>query len=244
MKETTEYLRHDFTAGELTALAHEMALNLERKDEAERRKSQVAKQMAGEIEALEITVRRARHLYAQGYEYRNIACTVEMDCPIAGHKSLRRNDTGEVVKVSLMTADDRQGVLALEEEQAGETLAEQSAGEGEADPDEPGTTVDYDQDPVLNALEDARLAQQPRWVRLTELRTLLADAKGRKRSALEAELNEMEVSYENAWDDLARDLEHWMSDDVAQQCQGLRNAIETEAPAAAEPAPEPEPAHA
>ena len=51
-----------------------------------------------------------------GYDFRNIACEVHFDIPASGQKTIYRTDTDEVVEVRFMTDDEKQRLLALEQE--------------------------------------------------------------------------------------------------------------------------------
>jgi hypothetical protein len=58
-------------------------------------------------------------------EYRDVDCTIVMDSPAIGQKTIIRNDTGEEVKVELMTDEDKQ--LALDLQNLADAADEQGA---------------------------------------------------------------------------------------------------------------------
>lgn len=73
-----------------------------------------ATQFKAKIAAAEAEASGLSHAISSGYEYRRVDCTVHMDTPSVGRKTIIRDDTGQQVEVEDMTADEMQGSLDLE----------------------------------------------------------------------------------------------------------------------------------
>lgn len=104
----TEYLQYQFTDAELLDLAREQSRILQEKASLERKKSEVAKTLAGEIEGKAGTIDALSEKIRNGYEWRDIECVLYFDQPTPGMAMLIRTDTGEVVKTRRMTAGELQ----------------------------------------------------------------------------------------------------------------------------------------
>lgn len=74
----------------------------------------VADEWKAKISSEENHVNSVANKVGSGYEYRDIECTVTYDDPVAGDKTQRRNDTGEIVKIMPMDESEKQEELPLE----------------------------------------------------------------------------------------------------------------------------------
>lgn len=110
-----EYLKCELTDAETADAARELAKANARRAAIEQQKKEVDSQLKGEIEAQNTVIQRLATLINTGHEFRNVECTVILDKPEAGKKTIVRNDTGEEVTVKPMTDADRQMVLDLEQ---------------------------------------------------------------------------------------------------------------------------------
>jgi hypothetical protein len=74
----------------------------------EERKSSVARALKEELDGLYAESNKLAHQIKRRSETRLTECVVEYERPNAGEKQTIRLDTGELVKVELMTEDERQ----------------------------------------------------------------------------------------------------------------------------------------
>lgn len=116
MNTYTEYLKCDFTDAEISDRAKELAGANRRRSAIEQQKKEIDSDLKGQIEAENSKIQRLSEQIGMGYEYRNIACIVELDTPELGKKRIVREDTGEEVKVVAMTPEDKQASLNLQAE--------------------------------------------------------------------------------------------------------------------------------
>lgn len=109
-----EYLRYDFT--ELEFLEHARLLGKLNQDleRAEDRKKRVSSELAADVKKCQDEVSNQSRLVANGYEYRDVECKVTYHDPASGKKTIRRIDSGEVVRVASMNGDEMQDPLPLQ----------------------------------------------------------------------------------------------------------------------------------
>ncbi len=106
---------NELTDAETADAARELAKANARRAAIEQQKKEVDSQLKGEIEAQNTVIQRLATLINTGHEFRNVECTVILDKPEAGKKTIVRNDTGEEVSIKPMTDADRQMGLDLEQ---------------------------------------------------------------------------------------------------------------------------------
>lgn len=121
----TEYLQYSFSDPELLDMAREQSRTIQEKGTLERKKSELAKTLAGEIEGKQATIDRISEGIRNGYEWRNIECVIRYDSPRSGMAEIIRTDTGEVAKTRRMTSEELQYQLDLHpKEPIGDETAE------------------------------------------------------------------------------------------------------------------------
>lgn len=113
---TQEYCKVVFTRDQRAELALELARANQSMSELEAQRKQVAAAIKAQIEEQSATVQRLARFVNDGYEFKNVNCTVLLDYPQKGQKTIQRDDTFEVVRVIAMTDADRQQALKFEEE--------------------------------------------------------------------------------------------------------------------------------
>lgn len=107
-------LDYHFTEVELIALGKELGecqLNLRRLDDD---RKMVADEWKAKISSAEGHINSLSNKVSSGYEYRDIECTVTMNTPHPGDKTVTRNDTGAMVKIMPMDESEKQDELPLE----------------------------------------------------------------------------------------------------------------------------------
>ena len=108
MEKITEYLQYHFTDPELLELAREQSRTIQEKGALERKKSEISKTLAGEIENKQGQIESLTERVSNGYEWRNIECVIHFDRPTPGMAQVIRTDTGDVVRERRMTAGELQ----------------------------------------------------------------------------------------------------------------------------------------
>lgn len=103
-----EYLQYRFTDEELLEIARLNARTQSEKRALENQKAQITKQLAGEIAAKDADLQKFSEFVSNGFEYRNVECSVLLDCPKKGHATIYRIDNGETVRTRLMTQEELQ----------------------------------------------------------------------------------------------------------------------------------------
>lgn len=117
----TEYLMYQFSDQELLDMAREQSRTIQEKTTLEKKKSELAKTLAGEIEGKQGLIDKLSECIRNGYAWRDIECVVQYDSPKPGMAEIVRTDTGEVAKTRRMTADELQYRLELNPEPEAET---------------------------------------------------------------------------------------------------------------------------
>src|SRR3954465_1690513 len=80
----------------------------------EERKTSVARALKEELDGLYAESNKLAHQIKRRSETRLTECVVEYERPNAGEKQTIRLDTGELVKVELMTQDERQDEIEFD----------------------------------------------------------------------------------------------------------------------------------
>ena len=109
-----EYLRYQFSREEQVENARSLAQATVRRAQIEQQKKEVDAALKSEIEQQVTLVTKFSGFINSGFEYRDIECGILLDCPQKGSKTIFRKDTGENVRVVMMTQEDRQQSLDLE----------------------------------------------------------------------------------------------------------------------------------
>jgi hypothetical protein len=125
----TLYLRHEFTAAERLEMGASLAEAHNRLAAIEDELAAVKAQFKERSTKEELAVGTLSRNLSNGFEMRNIPCTLEYDMPNVGEVSYRRKDNGQFVKARPMTEQERQLDLPLEEktEEQAAVAVEQSA---------------------------------------------------------------------------------------------------------------------
>lgn len=109
-----EYVTHRFSDAETLVLAREQAAKLREISELEQQLASVSADFKGRIKAEAAAVAELRNKIESGYETREMECIVE---PMADGKArIIRPDTFEVVRVRLMSDQERQMGLGVFEQ--------------------------------------------------------------------------------------------------------------------------------
>lgn len=127
MKKYEEFLRVDYKPEELAEMSQDLARATQARGSLEQQKKQVDAQLKAQIEEQNTAIGRLASSIVNGCEWRNVECRVELDTPDKGRKRIVRIDTGEEVRVVLMTDEDRQMVLDLKSKAEAEEAAKQPA---------------------------------------------------------------------------------------------------------------------
>jgi len=89
--------------------------------EIQNKKKEVVADFTAKEKKLEATIAELSRLLNNGYDYRNIDCTVDYNTPSVGRKQFTSVETGEVVGTETMTSDDFQMEIEEAHEAAEET---------------------------------------------------------------------------------------------------------------------------
>ncbi|MEN6533817.1 MAG: hypothetical protein ABFD89_09160 [Bryobacteraceae bacterium] len=108
MLKDTDYLTYTFTDPELLELAREQSRVIQEKGVLEKKKSELAKSLGGEIEGKQSRIDKIAECIRSGYEWRDVEIEVRLDSPENGKAEIVRLDTGEVYKTRPMTPDELQ----------------------------------------------------------------------------------------------------------------------------------------
>lgn len=106
-EKSEQYLKCTFTESEKTEMAEKMSIAFQKKAEAEVRLKEVSTQIKAEIAGEDSIIQESAKKYNQGFEYRNVKCTVERDFE-RGKYRVTRDDTGEVIEDRLLTEKELQ----------------------------------------------------------------------------------------------------------------------------------------
>ena len=114
----TENLKCMFTEAELKEKAIHLAQECRSMEDVEKEKKQVMQDFNAKLAAHSAKVGLLSNNINNGYEYRYVKCDVIYDRPVAGKKTIIRQDTflPETVKVENMTTTEIQGELFDENE--------------------------------------------------------------------------------------------------------------------------------
>lgn len=102
----TKMLNCKFTTEELKDIGIKLALANQRLERLEDDKKQSQSQFKSDIDAANAEIKSLAQKLARGSEDRNVDCDVLYNTPNEGKKTIRRNDTGEIVQIQIMTNDE------------------------------------------------------------------------------------------------------------------------------------------
>jgi hypothetical protein len=106
-------LDYHFTQDELIALGKELGESQLKLRQLDDDRKMVADEWKAKISSAEAHINSLSNKVSSGYEYRDIECTVTLNAPINGEKTITRNDTGAIVKIMLMDDSEKQEELPL-----------------------------------------------------------------------------------------------------------------------------------
>lgn len=136
---TKKHLRCPLTDAEIIAASRRLADLIAQTAQLKDDKKRVAKDFDSRVATItgEANIEHAKVL--NGFECRDVDCSVMFDFPRRGMKRITRDDTGEEVEVSRMTADELQDELPLDGKRntAPPAGAPETAGAGSAEADAP-----------------------------------------------------------------------------------------------------------
>jgi hypothetical protein len=106
-----EYLKYSFSDAELLNLSKTLAKHNQDLAEIEGQKKRVMADFGAKIQGEESNIGELSRKVSSGYEFRNIECVVTYHDPTQGKKTIVRTDTGEVVRVDVMSHSELQEQL-------------------------------------------------------------------------------------------------------------------------------------
>lgn len=115
-KKIKSNLDYHFTKAELLSLGKELGESQLKLRQLDDDRKMVADEWKAKISSAEAHINSLSNKTSTGYEYRDVSCTVTFDDPAPGEKTVRRDDTGDIVKVMLMHESEKQDELPFEEE--------------------------------------------------------------------------------------------------------------------------------
>lgn len=110
----TEYLKYEFSDDELKDYAKELARENTVAAEAEEQKKAVVAQFTEKVASAKTKISMLSRYINNGYDHRSVDCSIALNDPKAGDKTIYRDDTGEVVKVCAMSEKEMQESLPFE----------------------------------------------------------------------------------------------------------------------------------
>jgi len=113
-KQHTEYLRYNFTEEEIKAKSTQLAQANLQIEQLSDEKKQIMAGLNARVATAAATVALLSSHINTGYEFRNIDCTVTLNMPRTGMKSIYRKETGEFVRSEVMTGAELQERLDFE----------------------------------------------------------------------------------------------------------------------------------
>jgi len=116
MKKTICRLRCLLTDEEKINVGRQLAEATNDLEEIEEDKKQVVADFKAKSTAAEALISSLGNKLRSGYEFRDVSCFINFDQPEKGQKQTVRSDTGEVVSTEIMSEEEKQRELALEEE--------------------------------------------------------------------------------------------------------------------------------
>lgn len=115
-KLVSEMLRCAFTQSEKMDLSEQLANELMNKKRCEGRQRARAAEHKREMKQIEEKIEELSDWVANGYQLRNVECSVYFHTPRQGQKTIIRDDTGETVNVALMSSEELQLSMAFRDD--------------------------------------------------------------------------------------------------------------------------------
>ena len=112
---THQQLRYDFTDAEQLAAGKKLGEVGQTIRRIEEELASVKSSFKYKLDEQEAIKGKLENQVTTGYEHRLVPCTVVLNKPKSGKKTITRDDTGAVVAVEDMTYDERQEQLRLDE---------------------------------------------------------------------------------------------------------------------------------
>jgi hypothetical protein len=106
------------TPEEILTLGKDLAEKTQLASQIEADKKRVVKEFDAKIAEADAGIQLASGKIQNGYEYRTVKCTETIGEPDENKKTVRRLDTGEIVEIRELNAEEKQRVLEFEKEQA------------------------------------------------------------------------------------------------------------------------------
>lgn len=97
LQTTNRSLRYDFSAVEIHNFSLQLATETRKMSATEEERKTVTSDFAAKINASKATCNKLSNFITNGYEYRDIQCTVEYHKPEQGKKTLTRKDNNEKI---------------------------------------------------------------------------------------------------------------------------------------------------
>jgi len=109
----TRLLKCELTVEEVRVAAQELARNLDELEALDDKRKEVVADFKAQIEAKEAAAKVQRNLVRNKYDYRNTACTMELNYT-EGKVIVTRDDTHEIVTERKMMAEERQSNMGFD----------------------------------------------------------------------------------------------------------------------------------
>lgn len=90
-------LRYDFTASEIHDFSLQLATETKKASQYEEQKKSATSEYTAKINSAKESCSRLSNLVSNGYEYRDIECTIKYHSPAKGMKTFTRKDNGEKI---------------------------------------------------------------------------------------------------------------------------------------------------
>jgi uncharacterized protein YktB (UPF0637 family) len=107
IKKTRTVGKYVFTQDELNQLGHELARSNRERTGAEDEKKSVMSDFKARIDGLDARINRLSNNISNGFEYKDMECTLELDLE-AKKRIFRRIDTNEIIREEEMHPEDWQ----------------------------------------------------------------------------------------------------------------------------------------
>lgn len=115
MTTISEHLKCQFTEDELKDISKKLAYENKNFDELEDAKKSVTSEFTSKLNTARGNISKLSSNINNGYEYRAVDCTVELNTPEVGQKTIVRTDTGEIVRIEAMNSREKQGNLNFQD---------------------------------------------------------------------------------------------------------------------------------
>ncbi len=124
-----EYLQYNFTEDEIKEMSNELAYKTKELEQLENAKKSLVAEFNSKIQSSKTTISNLANNISNGFDYREIECTVFYNEPQSGLKQIVRNDDGTIVRTENMTEDEMQEEMFAEVQE--EALLNEEGGKNE-----------------------------------------------------------------------------------------------------------------